>query len=277
MLASPANQPLSNLLNGQFIFEPKYDGIRCVTQDGRLYSRAGNDITSRFPEIQIPSGVDLDGELIMYENGRPSFNAIQHRTSKNARYQDPARFMVFDLLAIAGRSTASDVLVVRKQLLLGQRPRFSEHVHLVPWSSDGQDVWNQAQTDGHEGVIAKLRHSLYSPGRSKAWLKVKKAMHLSAIVVGASEGSGRRAGTFGALQLALLDTNNQIQPIGEVGTGFTDRDLEQLAALLSKGQPFIVDIECMEVTKAQALRFPSYRGVRDDISIFDCTTKQLEG
>ena len=52
-------------------------------------------------------------------------------------------------------------------------------------------------------------------------------------------------------------------------------DLAAVVALLDGGQPFVVDVECMEVTAAGRLRFPVYAGVRDDISVLDCTVDQL--
>jgi bifunctional non-homologous end joining protein LigD len=46
---------------------------------------------------------------------------------------------------------------------------FSEH-HL----GDGEIMFRHACEFGLEGIVSKRRDSPYRPGRSKAWLKVKK-------------------------------------------------------------------------------------------------------
>ena len=53
MLASLVDAPLDD---PQFVYEPKYDGIRAIAEIGpkgavRLWSRLGNEKTRQFPEI----------------------------------------------------------------------------------------------------------------------------------------------------------------------------------------------------------------------------------
>jgi bifunctional non-homologous end joining protein LigD len=268
MLASPSHLSIEQFdLTDRWVFEPKFDGIRCIAAGGRLWSRAGNDITDRFPEIRV-TGHALDGEVIILdEHGVPQFHLVARRTPKNAKVSPPATFQVFDVLDSPGP------LQDRRSRL--EQMDLPDHVTLTDQCQSAVEMWGKARTAGHEGIMAKLKNSRYVPGRSKSWLKVKKSARLSAIVVGANPGSGKRAGTVGSLELALLDTNNQPIRIGEVGTGFDSKDLAHVAGLLTAGQPFVVEIEYMEVTEAGQLRFPSFKGVRDDIPLTDCTTNQL--
>src|SRR5690242_1556511 len=71
-------------------YEVKLDGFRCVAvkdqEKTRLYSRRGNQLTSRFPEIakclteKFPPDTTLDGEIVaLNEKGLPSFNLLQNQ------------------------------------------------------------------------------------------------------------------------------------------------------------------------------------------------------
>ncbi len=120
MLAQKAETPFDS---DQHVFEIKWDGIRCLAfvESGRvrLQSRQLTEITNQFPELaglaQLPSGTVLDGELVVFQNGKPCLQAIQSRAllQNSARIQHlsrmtPAKLMVFDLQptarAFAGRA-----------------------------------------------------------------------------------------------------------------------------------------------------------------------------
>jgi bifunctional non-homologous end joining protein LigD len=275
MLATASHIALDKF-DDRWIFEPKFDGIRCIAEGGRLWSRAGNDITDRFPEIRVSEdmkSMTLDGEIIILdETGVPQFSLVARRTAKKIGL--PAFLRVFDIPSIG--HTPFEYRRSRLEILhaIGG---LGDNITLTEQSKSADEMWARARAAGHEGIMAKLVSSRYVGGRSKSWLKVKKSARLSAIVVGATPGSGKRAGTVGSLELALLNTNNQAVHIGEVGTGFDSNDLAHVSGLLSAGQPFVVEIEYMEVTEAGQLRFPSFKGVRDDITVLDCTVDQLTG
>lgn len=293
MLASKPKNPLTGDFrkdfhpNNYWVFEPKFDGVRCIAMNGRLWSRSGNDITDRFPEIPADAfkGYILDGEVIMHdEHGLPKFNTVQNRSAANARSQidrgNTATYMVFDVLQEPGSGLMyNELLIARRQRLEGIfLPR---HTLIVPQLSGiedpfaGQLMWDAARSAGHEGVMAKHVKGRYHEGnRTPDWVKVKKTMTVSCVVGGIEPGKGSRSSTFGALLLYLRDGSDVI-PVGKAGTGFKEADLAYLMTLLDKGQPFVVEVQCMEVTKNKQLRFPVYQGVRDDISILDCTIDQL--
>ena len=92
MLASLADAPLNH---PQFVYEPKYDGIRAIAEIGpkgtvRLWSRLGNEKTRQFPEIAAALArwaskrkepLVLDGEIVALDaNGEPTgFQQLQGR------------------------------------------------------------------------------------------------------------------------------------------------------------------------------------------------------
>ena len=87
MLATPWASPFDD---ADWVFELKWDGVRCmlITQDGeiRLESRAGNNMTARYPEltgIRLADGLVLDGEIVALDSaGHPSFELLQGRMNR---------------------------------------------------------------------------------------------------------------------------------------------------------------------------------------------------
>ncbi|WP_436961497.1 ATP-dependent DNA ligase [Streptomyces sp. SudanB182_2057] len=80
-------------LSAGWAAEPKWDGFRAqlaVHTGGRvlLRSRQGTDMTSAFPEIrraalaQLPADTGLDGELVVWESGRLTFERLQQRLAR---------------------------------------------------------------------------------------------------------------------------------------------------------------------------------------------------
>src|SRR5690242_18431103 len=96
--------------SGQWTYEAKLDGYRClIAKRGAsvvLWSRRGTGFTGRFPTIaraceRLPPDTLLDAEVIVVdENGRCSFNALQHK-----RPRGDIQLYAFDLLVYRGRNT----------------------------------------------------------------------------------------------------------------------------------------------------------------------------
>jgi len=273
MLASPGETPIKSLGTG-WVFEPKYDGIRCISANGRLYSRSGQDISRRFPEIQAPANRIFDGEIVMLVDGVPSFQKVSKRTAANARHQEPARFMVFDMLEVSGLDLTPYRQIERRNILA--ETFLPDNCDMAIWSNHGPSMWDTMMTFGMEGVMAKHDNAKYLPGRrSPMWRKYKKSMRLSCIVTGVERGSGSRAKTFGALFLSVLDPSGDLVDIGKVGSGFSQSQLSSLTARINDGDVVLVDVECQELTNDRKLRFPVFAGVRDDLSVLDCTISQV--
>ena len=163
-----------------WVHEIKHDGFRIIARkDGnrvRLYSRAGNDLTDRFPLIVEALGglrsrsVILDGEAVACDdNGMSNFARLRHR------HHDEAVFLyAFDLIELNGDDLRRDPLEVRKatlnSLLTKARPgiRLNEHIE-----ADGPTVFAHACKMGLEGIVSKRKNSSYRSGRSRNWLKSK--------------------------------------------------------------------------------------------------------
>jgi bifunctional non-homologous end joining protein LigD len=165
---------------GQWLHEIKHDGFRIIARksDGRmrLYSRPGNDFTSRFPLIvealeRLPSRSCLiDGEAVACdENGLAVFKRLRRKPSGEHVFP-----YAFDLLELDGQDLRREPLETRKatlaSLLRGSLPGLRLNEHLA---HDGESVFQHACKMGLEGIVSKRLGSPYRSGRSKDWLKFK--------------------------------------------------------------------------------------------------------
>ncbi len=222
-----------------WLFEVKWDGYRALAYVGhgevRLVSRTGNDLTKRFPNVagelaratKSPALV-LDGEVCaLDEQGRPSFSAMQQ-----ARPGTPIVYEVFDLLEVEGEVLVDRQLRDRRRRLQGLLDGRNRTVRLSETFEDGEALYRAAREQGLEGIVAKRADSPYRQGkRTRDWLKIKTHGRQEFVIVGYTRGQGRRAGRFGSLVLGVWRANELVY-VGNCGTGFTDKDIDELLAKL---------------------------------------------
>jgi DNA ligase D-like protein (predicted ligase) len=307
--ARPARQPswagptLATLTDRRFsdpgwIFEPKFDGERCLAfRDGggvRLLSRNRKRLDDRYPELagalaaQPPGDFVVDGEVVAFEGNRTSFARLQRRMQLSdpdeVRDSGVAIYLyLFDVLHARGHDLTGLELrhrkaVLRRLLRFRDPLRFTAHRN-----AEGEAYWRQACRKGWEGVIAKRANAPYRHGRSADWLKFKCASSQELLVGGFTDPKGSRRG-FGALLLAYHD-DGEVVYAGKVGTGFDDELLERLRrrldALEQDRPPFtqgrlpragvhwvrpelVAQVAFTEWTGDGQLRHPRFLGLRDD-------------
>jgi ATP-dependent DNA ligase len=161
-------------------------------------------LTAAFPEVvdaitDVPDGCVLDGELVMWLEGRLDFDALQRRASAGRRRGAqlartlPASYVAFDLLAVVGRDIRHHPLDVRRQLLEELAPDWDATLQLSPVTRDHTtaEEWSESMAAaGIEGIVAKGGNQPYTPDR-REWVKVKRRQTLD-VVVGAVIGSRTR-------------------------------------------------------------------------------------
>ncbi|WP_440224508.1 DNA ligase D [Dokdonella sp. MW10] len=228
-----------------WLHEVKWDGYRILATVARgkvrLWSRNGIEWTAKLPELveAVESlgfkSAQLDGEMVVLDGARESFNALQARLS--AKSKAPALYVLFDLLYVDGKNLWDVRLLDRKTLLadrLKKRThdllRYSEHQ-----IGGGAAVFAQAARNGMEGVVSKRINSLYTGSRSGAWVKAKARPTDEFVVVGFTKPKGGRAG-IGALLLAAPDDAGGLTYVGRVGTGFSDAQLKELRVTLEQSK-----------------------------------------
>jgi bifunctional non-homologous end joining protein LigD len=277
-----------------WLYEVKWDGYRAISYLERgaatLLSRKDNDLTGRFPQIAkalgaLPDCV-LDGEVCaLDEQGRSSFSAMQQLGSNKS----PLVYYVFDLLEEEGQPLVDRPLTERRDRLERVLRKAPAAIRLSETFEDGDALLEAARETGLEGIIAKRASSPYREGkRSREWLKIKTHGRQEFVIAGYTKGSGTRATGFGALVLGV-QRDGELQWAGNVGTGFTQAEIERLLRLLKPlhrdTSPFatvpkmprvrkedvqwvepklVAEVEFSEWTHDGRLRQPSYQGLRED-------------
>lgn len=308
MMAKRGKMPFDDK---EWIFEFKWDGIRAFVyrEKGRqkIGTRGGNVITRKFPEITIESEHDVivDGELVVVREGRPDFQAIQRRVQvedpvriKILSEALPATFAAFDIVYLDGKWLNDRSLEERKEILTTVVEE-TDHVFLVPFVEEkGVDLYERARKMGFEGIVAKQKGTPYIFGkRAPFWLKIKEAKTVDAVICGLTLGEGKRAQYFGSLVLGLY-RDGELVHVGNVGTGFSEREMKELMDLLLPFQiekpPCIVDqedihrdtiwvkplyvaeVEYQSITEDKKLRMPRFLRLRPDKCPEECTWDQIE-
>jgi len=215
-----------------WVSQIKWDGVRMLAYwDGRevrLVNRSLNERTMQYPEASvIPEACRarsciLDGEMIAFDNSRPSFHEIMRRDSIRKQQhvsrmmtEVPAVYMVFDLLYLDGEWVTARPLAERQELLR-QTVAPAEQLRLADNYADGEQLFAVMKQHGMEGIVAKDLTSAYAVGGKDArWQKRKNIRDLIAIVGGVTF----RDRTVNALMLGLLDGNGDLIYIGHAGTG----------------------------------------------------------
>jgi bifunctional non-homologous end joining protein LigD len=301
MLAVPGALPGDD---AGWAFEMKWDGVRALAFiDGgelRLASRTGRDITVAYPELSAlgpAAGTQLvlDGEVVAFDDGRPSFAQLQQRmhvtsAAQAARLsrQVPACYLIFDVLHADGHPLLDRPYAQRRELL--EALDLAAGSWQVPPSFTGYapaDLLAVSREQGLEGIVAKRLDSPYQPGRrSPDWRKVKNFHRQEVVVGGWRPGEGNRAGQIGSLLVGVYGPRG-LDYAGHVGTGFTQQTLRllgaRLAALQQPASPFadevprehargavwvqprlVIDVAFAVWTPEGRLRAASYQGLRDD-------------
>lgn len=255
-------------------YEIKWDGFRAIAfldpKEGvRLQSRNLKPLLPRFPTLsslyrQVGKQMIIDGEIVSFVEGKPSFSAL-------TQGQGQIVYLAFDLLWLEGKELLGQPLW-RRQELLGREG--GELAKSLPLDTDGLSALREAAKLGLEGIMAKERESLYLPGkRSKAWLKFKVRREETVVLGGYAYQRG----------LALLMgawRGERLHYLGKVGTGFSQRQQEELIELCAQLQsaqcPFqpqpqgdyrwlkpvlTARVSYLELTEAGSLRQASWLGL----------------
>ena len=211
-------------------FEPKWDGFRCLAhRDGdavTLTSKSGKPLGRYFPEVAaMLSGLRetrflIDGELIIPVGEALSFAALQMRLHPAASRverlsrETPAELMLFDCLALGGRTLADRPLAERRAALEAfHATSATPALKLSPCTRDRETAlaWLAESGGALDGVIAKPRDRAYAPGE-RAMIKVKQHRTADCAVGGFRYD---RAGTrVASLLLGLHDEAGLLHHVG---------------------------------------------------------------
>lgn len=286
--------------------EDKFDGIRAQlhrSQDQvKIFTRDLKDVTAQFPEIAtsaraLKDEVILDGELIAFsENKKLTFHDLQKRLGRRDQgdlfvsSDISVLYVAFDVLWKNNVGLLREPLHVRRRHLEAlEMPPLLRRIAVSEAASSAaiEDAFHAARRNGNEGLIAKDRLSLYTPGRrGKTWLKLKKAFStLDVVVVKAEQGHGKRSHVLSDYTFAVRDeASGALKVIGKAYSGLTDVEIEDLTehfkehTLSQRGSVrtvtpnVVLEIAFDSIQASQrhdsglALRFPRIKAIRRDKS-----------
>lgn len=172
------------------IYELKLDGVRGLayldTDCCELRNKRNIRVSPIYPELaninkQVSKRCILDGEIVVIKKGKPNFFEMQRRALMSdkakislAAARLPVSFIAYDILYVGSERITYLPLMERKQILADtvkecDRLAISRYI-----DGKGIALYNLAEQQELEGVVAKRKDSKYYFGkRSKDWIKVK--------------------------------------------------------------------------------------------------------
>jgi ATP-dependent DNA ligase len=204
-------------------YEPKFDGHRMVIfrigGDVLLQARSGRIVTAAFPDLaaaarELPEDTVLDGEVVVWRDGRTDFAAVQRRAAATAGRAPalaralPASYAAFDLLAEAGTDLRPLAYEKRRARLVAVAGPLGPPLQPVPMTRDRTEAegWYESLPGiGVEGLVIKRLDQPYRGG-VRLWRKLRHTRTHDAAVVGFT-GSGARPA---ALVVVLPDDDTPV-------------------------------------------------------------------
>ena len=267
-----------------YVYEIKFDGIRALlfvsNNEIIIKSRNGIILNKFFPELLnikniVKNKCIFDGEIILMDNGIPSFNKIQERIrlkkvdkinyfSKN----NPVSFVCFDIL-YENKNLIELELLKRKKIL----SKYKDTSNFIKSRSytDGIKLFKLVKANNLEGIVAKYKNSKYIPNiRSSEWIKIKNIKSDNFYICGYIEKE------FVVSLLLGEKINNKLYFVSKVVLSKKHKDFDVIKKCKKIDNKFInfnesgyifinniykCNIKYTEKTKNNHLRHPVYNGI----------------
>ena len=276
--------------------EEKYDGVRVIAVGDRemgfqFYTRAFNELDkSKLHRIEsslinvlhnanIVGEVFFDGELT--DINRKSVSGKVTQILKGTAPNDIDKdflFNVFDLekseVLKTGKGTTP--FIKRRaelEFLLGflevDSPVTLARQWVVDSMEETQKIYALIVSMGGEGVILKPEDHVYECKRSKNWVKLKQIQDCDLEITGWYPGEGKREGFIGGF--ICTDSSKTLEV--KIGSGFTDKDLQELSldpdSLIGKIAAVQYNEPITDKFGGRSLFLPRFIEIRHDKSAAD--------
>jgi bifunctional non-homologous end joining protein LigD len=270
----------------RWIHEIKFDGYRVqvhlANEAVKVFTRRGHDWTSRFRKVAEDtwhikaSSAIVDGEIVVpAADGTTDFSVLQNELKGKST---SIVLVAFDLLYLNGRDLRKLPLVARKaelkKIIAGTNVQFSESFEL-----EGRSMFEHACKIGLEGVVSKVRDSVYASGRGNNWVKKTCAQRETLTIAGFALDEGKWDGIYLGRRKGA-----DLVYAGKVDHGFdkvTAANLQKrLKPLIRKTQPYtkriahkgiwvepklLAEIEYRAKSAEGKVRHPFFKGLREDL------------
>jgi DNA ligase-1 len=276
--------------------EEKYDGVRVIAVGNResgfqFYTRSFNEldktklsrIESELVKIlhsaNVISDVFFDGELT--DLNRKSVSGKVTQILKGTAPNDIDKEFIFNVFDIeksevlkTGKGT-TPFLNRRKELefltsfLSENGPVKLARQWVVESMEETQSIYGLIVSMGGEGVILKPEDHVYECKRSKNWVKLKQIQDCDLEITGWFPGEGRREGFIGGF--ICKDSSGTLEV--RIGSGFTDKDLQELSqnpdSLIGKIAAIQYNEPITDKFGGRSLFLPRFIEIRHDKSSAD--------
>ncbi|MFQ5648066.1 MAG: ATP-dependent DNA ligase, partial [Candidatus Aenigmatarchaeota archaeon] len=288
-----------------------------------LFTRRLENVTAAFPDVveMCRRAIKareciIEGEALAIDpkTHRPMpFQMLSTRIKRKygiekARKEMPVQVNLFDIVYLDGRSLFQEPLKERDRALksvvkpIPGKFQFAEKL-ITKDLKKAEAFYKKSLAAGQEGLMVKNLDARYQPGRRVAggWLKVKPVMEsLDLAIIGATWGTGKRAGWLGSLILGCRDPESgKFLECGMLGTGIKEKKtkpedvtfldmtnmlkphIEQEKGGTVKIKPkVVIEVAYEEIQKSPtyasgwALRFPRFIRLRLDKSPAEADTRE---
>ena len=238
------------LPEGDFIFEPKWDGFRALVfrdhDEVLIESRDAKPLLRYFPELaaplkaQLPGRCVLDGEIVIVTDKGLDFDLLQMRLHPAASRinllsgEIPASIVFFDLLAEGDHDLRVAPFAERRERLEVILREAQSPLHLTPSTRDralAEDWFTRFEGAGLDGVMAKPADGIYEPNK-RTMFKVKHERDCDCVVAGFRWHKNGKGTLVGSLLLGLYDDARALQHVG-VCASFTTAKRRELVEFLA--------------------------------------------
>lgn len=264
-----------------FTITEKLNGVRATFYKGKLYARSGvpfEGLDHITRELELDDGFVFDGELVLKEkSGLTDNEAFRKATgiiNSDAEDKQEIVYRIFDMMPVEefDGTPVSKYSRRRDELNAWANQKFVypwiSSLRIVPELYQGTDqtqiaYWlDWAVAEDKEGVMINLDVP-YQRKRHRGILKVKRFYTMDLTIIRCEEGSGRLAGTLGALVVDYK--GNEVN----VGSGFTDEQREDFWTHRDELPGVLCEVKYKEIsadkkTGAESLQFPIFVSLRAD-------------
>ena len=240
----------------------KYDGERVMAMKKGdsviLFNRRGNIVTEKFSEVvsavkNIQHDFIIDGEVISHDG---IFNNLQRRAltkdkNKIAKLEKeiPVKFMAFDIIILDNKSLMNEDLEQRL-MILSSIINDNEFLELVEYG-EIDDMLNRVIEQNGEGIVIKDMKGNYENKRSKSWLKHKLFKEQVITITAFTDNpAGVRA----------TDNEGNVVQV----SGHHANTLKEVMQVRGYAE---VNVQYLSKGKDGRMRFPSYRGIANEVSV----------
>jgi ATP-dependent DNA ligase len=246
--------------------EPKFDGVRAVYLQGKLYTRNLHEIKGydhiKKELLKLPQEFCYDGELLDKD-----FQSTMSKTFSKEINQDlETKFYIFDLFDaeyFASKQTFWEVSFARRRRKLEKLIRDFGYLILVENKiveniEEMENYYQENIAKGLEGIMIKSLEANYHFSRNFAMMKLKPVTTMDMRVLEVKEGSGKLKGKAGSVLAESLDG---------VCKAFISTNSDEYSNYFwnNKNKNLTIEVLYDSITEDKSLRFPRIKCIRRDL------------